>query len=279
MPDVGFVNGRFGPLETTLVPVEDRGFQFGDGVYEVIRTYRGVPFRLDEHLARLERSAQAIRLAMPYAPQAWHEYVGEGIRRCGAPECKVYIQLTRGVAPREHHFPEPGRPTAVMTVRPLQPLDPVLQAEGVAAVTTEDLRWGRCDIKTINLLPNVLARQLARDRGVFEAILVRDGRVTEGAVSNVMAVRGGVLVTAPEGPGILSGVTRALVLDLARSAGVPVEERSVPLAELYDADEILLTGTTIEIVPVVRVDGRAVGKGVPGDVVRLLSARFRSLVG
>ena len=278
MPDIGFLNGRFMPLEKAVVPVEDRGYQFGDGVYEVIRTYHGVPFQLEAHVARLERSARAIGLPMPFRTSEWLGYVAEGIRLAGYADSKVYIQLTRGVAARDHLFPVGTPPTAVMTVRQMRSLDPVLCANGVSAITVEDIRWGRCDIKSVNLLPNVMARQQAKEAGAFEAIFVRAGEVTEGAVSNVMLVRAGVLVTTPADERILSGVTRAVVLDLTRKEGIPVEERAIRVEELRGADEIFLTGTTVEILPVIGVDGVAVGTGKPGELTRLLSHRFRSSV-
>ncbi len=279
MPEIGFLNGGFMPLAEAMVPVEDRGYQFGDGVYEVIRTYRGVPFYLEAHLARLERSAKAIQLTVSYQAREWTEYIARGIRLGGYAESKIYIQLTRGVAPRDHVFPAAVRPTVVMTIREMRPLERALRAEGVEVVTGEDLRWGRCDIKSVNLLPNVMARQRAKEAGAFEALFVRDGKVTEGAVSNVMLVRGGTVVTAPEGPHILSGVTRGIVLSLARKEGVPVEERDIRLEELRRADEVFLTGTTVEVLPVVRVDGVLVGSGKPGPLTARLSARFQECVG
>ena len=279
MPDNGFLNGRFMPLADTMVPVEDRGYQFGDGIYEVIRTYHGKPFQLDAHLERLERSAKAIDLPLHWTIQQWATHVQEGIRRGGYAESKVYLQLTRGVAPRDHAFPEAVRPTAVMTIREMRPLDPALRVEGVGVITVEDLRWGRCDIKSVNLLPNVMARQRAKEAGAFEAVFVRARKVTEGAVSNVMLVRDGRVVTAPEGPQILSGVTRSIVLSLARKDGVPVEERELSLEELRRADEVFLTGTTVEVLPVVRVDGVPVGSGKPGSLTVRLGARFRECVG
>lgn len=276
MPDIGFVNGQFMPLADAVVSVEDRGFQFGDGVYEVIRTYGGRPFHLNAHLARLERSAKAIDLPCPLSSAQWAERVAEGIRLAGYRECKVYLQLTRGPAPRDHIFPTAVHPTVVMTVRELHPLSDGLRS-GVSAITLPDFRWGRCDIKSIGLLANVLARQRAKDAGAFEAIFIRDGEVTEGAVSNVMIVRGGILATSPEGEHILSGVTRGLVLELARKEGLAVQERPVSEAELRGADEVFLTGTTVEVLPVNRIDGIAIGSGRPGPIVTLLAARFRNL--
>jgi D-alanine transaminase len=279
MPDIGFVNGRFTLLEEAVVSIEDRGFQFGDGVYEVIRTYRGQPFQLEAHLVRLERSAKAIDLPFPWDLPQWVAYVREGIARAGYRESKVYIQLTRGSAPREHAFPTAVKPTVVMTVREMMPMDPVQMARGVAAMTVEDCRWSRCDIKSVNLLPNVLARQRAKQAGAFEALFVRDGLVTEGAGSNVMVVKDGQLVTAPVGEWILSGVTRTLVLELARKEGLPVDERFVTRDELLAADEVFLTSTTIEVLPIIRVDGKRVGSGKPGPVTLRLQAAFHRLVG
>ena len=279
MPNVAFVNGVFVPLAEARVSIEDRGFQFGDGVYEVIRTYKGRPFSLDAHLARLDRSATALDLTQPYSRVDWTRHVLEGIERAAYPESKIYLQITRGVAPRDHAYADDAMPTVVMTVREFHPLDRSVQATGVDAMTTEDIRWGRCDIKSVNLLANVLARQKVKRDRVFEAILVNAGLVTEGAISNVMVVQGGTVVTAPEGARILSGVTRGIVLDLARHAGFPVQERFVSQSELYEADEVFLTGTTVEVLAVVRIDGKVIGDGRPGPITQRLAASFTSLVG
>lgn len=274
MPDIGFLNGTFMPVNEVKVSIEDRGFQFGDGVYEVVRTYRGVPFQLEAHLERLQRSAEAIRLENPFPSNEWKERIHEGIARAGYSECKVYLQVTRGVAPRDHAFPTNTAPTVVMCVREMRPLEPTLRRAGVVAITTEDLRWSRCDIKSINLLPNVLARQRAWEAGAFEAILVRQGIVTEGAVSNVMMVRAGRVITAPEGVHILSGVTRRVVLNHARKAGINVEEREISVDEFAQADEVFLTGTTVEVLPVTRIDGTLVGNGQAGMLTARLGALF-----
>lgn len=274
MPDVAFVNGRFLPLADAVVSIDDRGFQFGDGIYEVIRTYQGRLFELDAHLIRLDRSATALNLKQPYSHVRWRELIEDGIRRAAYPEAKIYIQITRGTAPRDHAYEADLVPTTVMTVRRLQPLNPAHRASGVAAMTMEDIRWGRCDIKSINLLANVLARQTGKEAGVFETILVREGLVTEGSVSNVVVVRSGSLMTAPEGPRILSGVTRTVVLDLARETGLAVLEQYPSREELYRADEVFLTGTTVEVLAVVNIDGRTIGAGQPGPVTRELAGRF-----
>jgi len=279
MPDIACVNGRFGPLADAVVGIEDRGFQFGDGVYEVIRTYRRQPFLLEAHLARLERSARALQLSIGHTEARWRSLIREGLRLSGFPETKIYLQITRGSAPRDHAFPVDPSPTTVLTFRELRPLDRVVRNAGVRAVTTEDIRWGRCDIKSVNLLPNVLARQLAKEAGVFEAILVRDELVTEGSVSNVVVVRNGTILTAPEGPRILSGVTRALVLELARKEGFPVVETFVTREELFTMSEVFLTGTTVEVLPVVLVDGRTIGTGEPGPVSQTLACRWDAMTG
>lgn len=278
MPEIAFVNGRFMPLEQAKVSIEDRGFQFGDGVYEVVRTYRGVPFQLNAHLQRLERSAKGIDLHLSASSREWERWVLEGIRRAGYPECKIYLQVTRGQAPRDHVFPRGAAPTFVMSFREMRPLDPALPRAGVTAITMDDLRWGRCDVKSINLLPNVLARQRALEAGAFEAILIREGSVTEGAVSNVMMVSAGRVITAPEGAQILSGVTRRVVLDEARRKGIAVEERKIDLEEFRRADEVFLTGTTVEVLPVVRLDQAAVGDGRPGVLTERLAALFRQAI-
>lgn len=278
MPEIAFVNGRFMPLEQAKVSIEDRGFQFGDGVYEVVRTYRGVPFQLNAHLQRLERSAKGIDLHLSASSREWERWVLEGIRRAGYPECKIYLQVTRGQAPRDHVFPRGAAPTFVMSLREMRPLDPALPRAGVTAITMDDLRWGRCDVKSINLLPNVLARQRALEAGAFEAILIREGSVTEGAVSNVMMVSAGRVITAPEGAQILSGVTRRVVLDEARRKGIAVEERKIDLEEFRRADEVFLTGTTVEVLPVVRLDQAAVGDGRPGVLTERLAALFRQAI-
>jgi len=279
MPDIAFVNGRFLPWKDATVSIDDRGFQFGDGVYEVIRTYRGVPFELAAHLARLERSAKELNLIQPYSRVKWTQWIQQGLSQAGYQEAKVYIQITRGMAPRDHAFPLGISPTVVMTIRELHPLSVQIRQDGVTARTCDDLRWGRCDIKSVNLLGNVLAREEARKAGVFEAILVKDGLVTEGSLSNVMAIQSGTVVTAPEGPRILSGVTRTMVLELARKEEIPVEERFLSLEALYGADEVFLTGTTLEILGVVRIDGNTIGSGRPGSITKTLAARWSILTG
>lgn len=279
MPDIAFINGRFLPWEEANISVDDRGFQFGDAVYEVIRTYRGSPFELVAHLDRLNRSARELSLRQPYTRDQWTGWIQQGLSLVGYQDAKIYIQLTRGVAPREHSFPSDILPTVVMTIRKFHPLAPEVRRAGVSACTREDLRWGRCDIKSVNLLANVLAREEAKKAGVFETILVRDGFVMEGALSNVMAVQGGVVMTAPEGPRILSGVTRTVVLELAKKDDIEIEEQFIPVDLLYGADEVFLTGTTLEVLGVIRIDGKTIGSGQPGPITKTLAARWALLTG
>jgi len=278
MPNIAYVNGRFSALEEATIPIEDRGFQFGDGVYEVVRTYGGVLFRLYDHLSRLESSARAISIPVPLSRTDWEALIREGVQRSECADCLVYIQLTRGVAPRAHLFPCPAKPTVVMTFREIPATDGVLQRQGIPAVTLLDLRWGRCSIKSLNLLANVLAKQEARDAGALEAILVKDGLVTEGCSSNVCLVRDGTIVTPPLSDQLLAGVTRAVVLGLARKHGILVDEREVPEEELILADELFLIGTTIEVLPVSKLSGVPVGDLVPGKVTQTVSDVFRRCI-
>ena len=274
MPNIAFVNGRFMPLAEARVSVEDRGFQFGDGVYELIRTYGGRIFHLEDHLQRLEKSAEAIGLGVVYSKPRWKEILEKARIRSGYPDAKLYIQITRGAAPRDHSFPKKARMSVIVTVRTLVPLPTELREKGVSVITVTDLRWGRCDIKTINLLPNVMARQKARSSGAFEAIFVRDGMVMEGTGSNIFAMVGGQIVTPPKGPAILPGITRDLVMTQAREARHPLLEKGISLEELLGAEELFLTGTTIEILPVVKVNGKTVGNGRPGPTTRRLYQQF-----
>jgi D-alanine transaminase len=279
MPDIAFINGRFLPWQEATVSIDDRGFQFGDAVYEVIRTYRGGPFELPAHLGRLNRSARELSLRQPYTNDQWTRWIQQGLSLAGYQDAKIYIQVTRGVAPREHSFPSDCLPTVVMTIREFHPLAQEVRRAGVSACTREDLRWGRCDIKSVNLLANVLAREEAKHAGVFETILVREGFVMEGALSNVMTVQGGAVMTAPEGPRILSGVTRTVVLELAKKDDIRIEERFIPVDALYHADEVFLTGTTLEVLGVVQIDGKTIGSGQPGPITKTLAARWALLTG
>lgn len=274
MPNIAFVNGKWSPLAAASVSVEDRGFQFGDGVYELLRTYGGEIFHVEEHLARLESSAKEIEIALPYTARQMEKFIQLGCLKSGYGETKIYIQVTRGAAPRLHSFPSKVKPTVVMTFRRFEPLPEKLRQEGVAVISLEDIRWGRCHVKSLNLLPNVMAKEQALRAGAFEAIFIRNGKVTEGAGSNLFAVIGKKVVTPPAGPFILSGITREVVLQVGKKKGLEMVERELKLPHLYAADELFLTGTTVEVLPVVRLDEKPIGAGTPGKVTQFLSDAF-----
>jgi len=271
-----YLNGEFLPADEAKVSVLDRGFVFGDGVYEVIPVYGRHPFRLDQHLDRLERSLAGIRLADPLGRERWREVLEELIRQnAGEGDLSVYLQVTRGVARRDHGFPDGVQPTVLAMCNPIAPLDPEVAEHGVAAITLDDIRWQYCNIKAITLLPNILLRQQALERGAVEAILVRDGLVTEGAASNVFVVREGVLYTPPTGPRLLPGITRDLVVELARDNDIDCREQDIPGEALREAEEIWLTSSTKEIVPVTRLDELPIGSGRPGPLWQRLYAIYQ----
>jgi D-alanine transaminase len=265
---IAFVNGEWVAVSQAKVSVLDRGFLFADGVYEVIPVYAGRGFQLREHLQRLARSLKEIRIEDPHTQAEWAALCEQLIARnrglAADGNLMVYLQVTRGVGERRGHpFPEKITPSIIGMCNPLPVPTEAARRDGVAAITMPDIRWHRCDIKSLALLPNVLATQTARDADCNEAILHRDGRVTEGASSNVFCVFGDGIVTPPLGPDILPGVTRLLVEALERSHH-PVTERAPTLEELSTADEIWITSSTREVLAVTQLDGRAVGSGKPG---------------
>ena len=276
MPEIAYVNGHFCPLAEAVVSVEDRGYQFADGVYEVVATYGGCPYALEPHLARLQGSLEALHLPLDICEYGLRAKLMEGIKRSGFGETLVYIQVTRGAAPRQHEFPAvPVPPTVVMTFKELRRLPRDLYDRGVEIVSTEDLRWKRCDIKSIALLPNILAKQSAAQAGTFEALLVdAEGRVTEGASTSAFCVQAGRLRTAPIGPHILPSITRGILLDLARKLGIPIDEEFCTLDQFKEADEVFLAGTTTEAMPVIRIDKAVIGDGTPGLITQQIRAAF-----
>jgi len=278
MPDIGYLNGRFSPLEEIAISPDDRGFLFGDGIYEVIRAYHGVPAFWEEHCTRLVRSAKEIQLPFRIEPQEFHRLLQTGLQQSGYAEGKIYIQLTRGVAPREHGFPVNTEPTVFLSFREMSALPIEMTRQGVKVITVPDIRWDRCDIKSLNLLPNVLARQQAQEAQVFEAIFVRDGLVIEGASSNIFIVKDGQLRTPERNYFVLSGVTQQQVINLAQEKGHDVQFDRITLNVLSEADEVFLVGTTIEVLPVVNVDGQTIHNGIPGPVTCALQQRFTDLV-
>ena len=259
-----FLNGEFVPADRALISPLDRGFIFGDGVYEVIPAYGGRPFRLAEHLQRLRHSLAGVRMEVPWSDAKLSVMVRELVSRHEEADQSIYLQITRGVAPRDHAFPRNLAPTIFAMTNPLMPMPPEIRARGVTAITLEDIRWEYCHLKTTSLLPNVLLRQEALDAGAVEAILVRRGEVTEGAASNLFLVLDGVLVTPPKGPRLLPGITRDLIIEIAQEQGIAWREGTLTRADLAAAEEIWLTSSTREILPVTRLDGEPVGAGRPG---------------
>lgn len=268
-------------LEEACVPVTDRGFLFGDGVYEVIPAYGGRLFRLPHHLQRLQNSLDGIRLANPLDASGWEHILNELLvknRAAAGPDNDqaVYLQVTRGSAPRRDHcFPATVTPTVYAASNPIALPDPAIEKSGVVAITLQDTRWQRCDIKAITLLPNVLLRQQVVDQGAAEAILVRNGRVLEGSSSNIFVVRNGTLITPPKSEYLLPGITRDLVLELADKHGIPCAESDIDETMLMQVEEVWITSSTREIVPVTKLDGRVVGDGRPGPLWKTMTRHYR----
>ncbi|MGE5576203.1 MAG: D-amino-acid transaminase [Syntrophothermus sp.] len=277
MPKV-FLNGEFVEHSQAKVSVEDRGFQFGDGIYEVIRCYNGRMFAVAPHLTRLVHGAGDIEIALPYGVDKFAE-IGEILLKENRVDSGIYyIQTTRGVAMRNHIFPDGVEPTIVAMVWETKGVPPELRSDGCAAITVPDTRWGRCDIKSINLLPNVLAKEKAHRAGAYEAIFVRQGRwVSEASSSNVFAVLKGRLVTPPL-DNILPGVTREIVMNIAAENGIPVAEEPISIDALRAADEVIITGTVTEVLPVVKIDGAPVAGGKPGPVAWRLHEAYRAKI-
>ncbi|HEY5635792.1 MAG TPA: D-amino acid aminotransferase [Burkholderiales bacterium] len=263
-----FLNGKFMPIEQAQIPVLDRGFIFGDGVYELVPVYSRVPFRIDEHLARLERSLAEVRITNPYTRAEWREI----IRRLAAEQPwedqGIYFQVTRGVAKRDHAFPANTTPTVFMMSNPLVNPPRELVEQGAAGASAVDNRWHRCDIKSISLIGNCLLRQVSVDAGAVETILFRDGRLTEASASNVFIVREGVVLSPPKSNLILPGITYDVVVELAQAAGMKLEFRDVTEAEVRGADEVWVTSSSKEVLAIVTLDGKSIGDGRPGPLFR-----------
>jgi D-alanine transaminase len=270
-----YLNGQFLPIEDAKISVLDRGFIYGDGVYELIPVYCRQPFRMPHHLRRLQHSLDGIRLANPHTDGEWEALVRELIGKQPFDDQAVYFQVTRGVAKRDHAFPKDATATVFMMSNPLPTPSAEQFANGVAVVTAEDNRWRRCDLKTISLVGNVLMRQLAADVGAVETVMFRDGFLTEASASNVLVVIGGRIVVPPKDNLILPGITYDAVLEFARDAGLPFDVRPVPKTEALAADEMWLSSSTKEVLAVTTVDGKPFAGGTPGPVFRRTYALFQ----
>ncbi len=264
---VAYLDGAFMALTEARVPALDRGFLFGDGVYEVIPVYAGTLFRLDEHLLRLAHSLRELRIPVPMTDAEWRARFHELIERNGGGDQSLYLQVTRGAdRGRDHLFPRDPRPTVFMMCARLEPVPDEIMEHGASAVTLEDIRWHRRDIKTTALVGNVMLRQQAADAGCAEAILIDHGKVTEGSATTVFIVRDGELITPPKTHDLLPGITRDLILELAGRHALPFREGDITRAELAGADEIWIASSTREVVAITRLDGQPVGSGRPGPV-------------
>ena len=272
---IAHFNGQLMPLDKISISPLDRGFIFGDGVYEVIPVYDGVPMRGREHFERLQRSMDEIRLQNPYTVDEWLKRVGELLKHHPGNQ-SVYIQVTRGVPPkRDHVIPKDVKPTVFMMCQPLASPSKEAVDNGVACLTSRDFRWEKCHVKSTSLLGNVLARQISADVGATETILLRNGFVTEASSSNVFVVKDGVVAAAPQDNLILLGITYDLLTRLAKEGAVKLEIRPIPEAELRSADEVWLSSSTKEVLAVTTLDGRPVGNGKPGPVFRRMHALFQ----
>lgn len=277
VPRIAYVNGRYVRQADAAVHIEDRGYQFGDGVYEVCLVIDGVYWDEEGHLKRLDRSLRELDITPPMSHAALKTVLATVVRRNRLKNALVYMQVTRGVAPRNHAFPDPPvPPSLIVTARPFDLAKCEAQAEkGVAVVTRPDIRWGRVDIKTIGLLPNALAKEHARREGASEAWLVRDGKVTEGAASNAWIVtKSGEVVTHPLGNEILGGVTRQTVIECAEELQIKITERPFSLKEVAEAAELFLTSASNLVMPIVKIDGREVGRGEPGPIAQRLREAY-----
>lgn len=273
-----YLNGSFMPIEEAKVSVLDRGFIFGDGVYEVIPVYSRRPFRLAEHLKRLQHSLDGIKLKNPHSESEWTHIFSEIIKRNAPEDQYIYLHITRGVAKRDHAFPVPPVPPTVFVLSNPLTTPPAEQLQsGIACITVVDNRWLRCDIKSIALLPNVLLRQAAVEAGCAEAILIRDDAfLTEGAASNIFVVKNGTLLAPPKDNLMLPGITYDVILELAAANGIPHEVRRVSKAEVFGADELLLTSSTKEVLSVTTLDGKPVGNGKPGAMFARLHPLYQT---
>jgi D-alanine transaminase len=274
---IGYINGKFTKLEELVLPIDERGHQFGDGVYEVIRVYDGNPFMLSEHLDRLISSSKAIKLQITHSKDDFKSLILEAINKSQLDNCNVYLQITRGIVTRNHLFP--NVPVSLtMTVRPAKPIELDTRATGVTAILHEDERWANCYIKSLNLLPNILAKQTAHEAGCYEAILVRDGLVTEGTSSNVFIIKNEKIYTTPLSRFILPGITRMAVKKVADQLNIEFIEKSFTPDELLASDEVFVTSTTSEILPVIKVDNHLIKNGLPGEMTKQLHQHFLALI-
>lgn len=274
---IGYINGKFTNLDDLVLPIDERGHQFGDGVYEVIRVYNGKPFMLDEHVDRLINSSKAIKLPIIQTEEDFKNLILEAVDKSQLKDCNVYLQITRGIVTRNHLFP--SVPVSItMTVRPAKLISQETREKGETAIFHEDERWANCYIKSLNLLPNILAKQTAFEAGCYEAILVRDGYITEGTSSNVFIIKEGKVYTTPLSKHILPGITRIAVKNATKLLNIDFIDKHFTPEELLEADEVFVTSTTSEVLPIVKVEGKLIGTGKPGEVTNRIYQQFLELI-
>ncbi len=279
MENLAWINSEISNLAEAKVSLEDRGYLLGDGVYEVIRVYNGCTFYLNAHLERLHHSAGAIRIDIPYSDTDLKKAANDLIIKSGYKDCYIYMQVTRGIARRDHIFPEGITPGMVMYVRPMTPLPDIEEVSPASCITLPDERWLNCHIKTVNLLPNLLARQKAYEAKAIEAVLYRPGNiVTEGTRSNVFALIDGAVCTHPRTNLILPGISRQIVIDILHETETPYEETAFTVEDLKKASEVWLTSTTLEVNPVSEIDGEIIRGNVPGNLTLMLMKKFREKI-
>ncbi|MDN4606978.1 D-amino-acid transaminase [Sporosarcina highlanderae] len=271
---IHFIDGQFLAKDSLTISIDDRGYYFGDGVYEVVKVYDGELYTAEEHFERLSQSATKVKMTIPYSEQQLIDIAKELVKVNGIVTGHIYMQVTRGVSSRVHQFPNPEvapvvTAYAVHNQRPMKTIE-----NGVGTIFVDDIRWLRCDIKSLNLLGSVLAKQEAFEANCAEAILVRDGIVTEGSSTNMFGIKDGIVYTHPASNLILNGITRRVVLRLCEENGIPVEEKAFAPEEALAMDEFFMTSTTAEVTPVITIDGKAIGSGVPGPLTKKLQEAF-----
>ena len=275
MPEIAYINSTFIPLEKAFVPINDRGYLFADGIYEVIVTRNGKPFLLKDHLNRLQRSANGILLKLPVSLAELSEIIERGIKEAGFSETMVYIQITRGIEPRRHNYPADLKANLTMTFRPHPEYDPQLIRNGVAIITVPEIRWSHCDIKSIALLPNIMMKQKAVESGCHEALFVTErGLVRECTAANIFFIKDKILYTPSADQYILNGISRAYILQQASTHGLEHVERECTLQETLEADEVFITSSTVDLLPVIKIDKTTIGHGHPGPLSKLIKDFF-----
>ncbi|OZM56188.1 D-amino-acid transaminase [Lottiidibacillus patelloidae] len=274
---LAFYNGEFIESTEKIVSLEDRGYLFGDGVYEVVRIYNGKPFMLEEHLERLKNSAEALHIPMPYSDEEFKQYIAEGLNRLNESNVDIYMQITRGSAPRNHVFDKDIQPVTAMIFRKSKKIADDIRENGGSVLLREDQRWANCYIKSLNLLPNILAKNEAAEKGCYEAIFYKDNVVTEGSASNIFVVKNNELYTTPLHKGILPGITRIAVLKVAKELNIIIHEEFFTPHFLKEADECFVTSTTSEVLPITIVEGEKISNGKVGELTKNIYEGFKEL--